>query len=1148
MKLWKALISMVLLLISVGFSYGQKKCQWINTFDREILLDSLSVIPSSIVFKSDEDVTYRYDPDHGLIFIKDPKIDSVEVCYQTLPFQLFKTYYHRDEALIGEEQAIAENKDSVSSQRILYEREELLPTENLQKSGSISRGISFGNNQDVVVNSALNLQMEGDITDDLKVRASITDQQVPYQPEGNTAQIQDFDNVFVELYNDNFTLKAGDVLFKDKPSHFLKYYKNVQGGLAEVNYTTGKHGKASTSFGASVAKGKFATIELDVREGVSGPYRLEVPGASKFLIILANSEKVYLDGQLLKRGYDYDYVIDYDKAEITFTSKVLITRHSRVKIDIEYADQNYGRSIIKGSHYQEWDRFGMFVNFYQEKDNRSNPLTFDLSNDDKIRLSQIGDELDKAFKDGYTKEDYNAQKVQYHLIDTVTSDNEPVQVFKFVTQPTEEVYNVAFTDVGSGNGDYIQKNSLANGKVFEWVSPESGVQQGRYAPIKPITPPNARQMTNIGGHFNLTEKEKLFTELAFSTNDQNLYSDLDSEDDNGMGLLVGFNSAQRSWIKDFDYKFSTNLQYEFTDQFFQPIDRFRAIEFDRDWNYIPQETNDKTEDHIVTALLKAEKDQQHFVGYQFTKRNRGQYIDGLQNKVEVAQKAGPIVFKGDYFNLKNEFSDKSSSWNRINTDVSLSTPVIIPGYQFLMDKNKIQRGDSVTASANFFDEHIFYIKSNDTLNTRFRVDYHIRNDQMPFQGEIKMADHSQTVNVSLANDAWKNHQLELITTYRKLENDLGEAKGKIEETVQSRVDWYATFFKNHVRSNLNLAIGSGRELKREFSFVEVPLGEGTHTWRDDNDNGLQELNEFYLAVLPDEKQYIKILTPTDEYVPAFTNNFNYRLNIQMPRNWNDAGGIRSFLSKISNISSFTSDKKFTNSNLFVRFFPFTDELKQTDILSSKLSANTRFFFNRNNPGFGMDIGATSLSNKQLLSGGFDERNNDEISSNLRYNIKNSYSVKLKLSSGNIENRSNFLTGRNYTIKENTLAPQLSWQSGPTFRLTGEYAFRKKENVDAESEEFSNINEGNINIRYSKVNNLVLSALVRYVNIEFEGKENSPAGYELLEALRPGENLTWNFSLQKKLIAGLQVSINYEGRKSEGNDVIHIGRMQVSALF
>ena len=70
----------------------------------------------------------------------------------------------------------------------------------------------------------------------------------------------------------------------------------------------------------------------------------------------------------------------------------------------------------------------------------------------------------------------------------------------------------------------------------------------------------------------------------------------------------------------------------------------------------------------------------------------------------------------------------------------------------------------------------------------------------------------------------------------------------------------------------------------------------------------------------------------------------------------------------------------------------------------------------------------------------------------------------------------------------------------------------------------------------------------FSDIDFDGDSNTPVAYEMLEALQPGQNYMWNVILQKKILLGLQLSVSYEGRKSEGSDTIHIGRMQVSALF
>ena len=67
---------------------------------------------------------------------------------------------------------------------------------------SISRKFSIGNNQDFTLNSALNLQLVGELSEDLSIVANITDKNVPIQPEGNSRMIQDFNKIFLQLnYN-----------------------------------------------------------------------------------------------------------------------------------------------------------------------------------------------------------------------------------------------------------------------------------------------------------------------------------------------------------------------------------------------------------------------------------------------------------------------------------------------------------------------------------------------------------------------------------------------------------------------------------------------------------------------------------------------------------------------------------------------------------------------------------------------------------------------------------------------------------------------------------------------------------------------------------------------------------------------------------
>ncbi|MCH8317689.1 MAG: hypothetical protein IIA88_04225, partial [Bacteroidetes bacterium] len=304
------------------------------TKDR-LILDTLTIIPNSIKVFSNlgKDIKADYDPNTNTIkFILDTgkkspslpgdtsrfnrgegdlggEVDSVFICYRVFFFQLNKKKYIRDAALLDSADYY---KEKLLHSNIIENREELFSTPGLAKNGNISRGISFGNNQDVSVNSALNLQLNGKLSNDITIIAAISDQNVPFQPEGNTRQIQEFDRIYIQLAHEKGKLTAGDLVLKNKPSNFMRYYKNVQGGMVEANLGRNDSLKSTTIVAAAVSKGKFASIKLDVREGVQGPYKLRGPDNEKFIIVIANSEKVFLDGKRLTRGYNYDYVIDYN--------------------------------------------------------------------------------------------------------------------------------------------------------------------------------------------------------------------------------------------------------------------------------------------------------------------------------------------------------------------------------------------------------------------------------------------------------------------------------------------------------------------------------------------------------------------------------------------------------------------------------------------------------------------------------------------------------------------------------------------------------------------------------------------------------------------------------------------------------------------
>ena len=76
----------------------------------------------------------------------------------------------------------------------------------------------------------------------------------------------------------------------------------------------------------------------------------------------------------------------------------------------------------------------------------------------------------------------------------------------------------------------------------------------------------------------------------------------------------------------------------------------------------------------------------------------------------------------------------------------------------------------------------------------------------------------------------------------------------------------------------------------------------------------------------------------------------------------------------------------------------------------------------------------------------------------------------------------------------------------------------------------------------------LSAKADFITITYNDSENTPIAYEMLNALQVGYNYTWEASYQRNLTNNIQISVNYNGRKSGNSNVVHIGGMQVRAFF
>ena len=152
----------------------------------------------------------------------------------------------------------------------------------------------------------------------------------------------------------------------------------------------------------------------------------------------------------------------------------------------------------------------------------------------------------------------------YKGIDTLDTSGRSVPIFKHSTSPDSARFIVYFTDVGQGNGDYQLLNSNANGRIYQWVSPVNGLSQGRYAPVNQVVTPSMKQMFTLGGGYRLSETDRIYSELALSDQDINLYSAIGNEDNQGYALKIGYEKSPVPVRSLRGYLLSGTLNYDMT--------------------------------------------------------------------------------------------------------------------------------------------------------------------------------------------------------------------------------------------------------------------------------------------------------------------------------------------------------------------------------------------------------------------------------------------------------------------------------------------------------------------------------------------------------------------------------------------------------
>ncbi|MEA2064355.1 MAG: hypothetical protein U9P14_11695 [Gemmatimonadota bacterium] len=370
------------------------------------------------------------------------------------------------------------------------------------KSVSVAGGDRAGTG--TVIDQNLMLELRGKLSPETGLSLRLNDQDLALQPQGRSAELRQLDEISVMLTSPRGRVTLGDYDFRLEGYRFAALERKldgVEGRYEGKNYTIGAS--------AALSGGTYHSLRLGGQEGRQGPYALTGKNGEP-VHVLAGTERVYLDGRLLKRGLRQDYTVDYIQGTLNFTERYLIGAESRIEVDYEYVSETFKKSLYSVTG-QAAGRLGRMRGYYlRESDLENSPLGQDFTPEERKYLADHGIGADSLVFSGIR---YMGQGLGQYVLHPPGGG---LSYFEYLG-PGNGDYMVTFGRVGDYRGSY-RFDPVTGGYSFV------GEGLGDFDPLSEFKPPAREDRTGLAFELNPVRHLRFKGEGALLKRTVNLYS------------------------------------------------------------------------------------------------------------------------------------------------------------------------------------------------------------------------------------------------------------------------------------------------------------------------------------------------------------------------------------------------------------------------------------------------------------------------------------------------------------------------------------------------------------------------------------------------------------------------------------------------
>ncbi len=1135
----------------------------VMTLDRWIIPGTFRVTADTVPLPEEEWTLYpvsgRWSWDAGPP--ERSRFDTLHFRYEFRPLDLPVSMQARELIIPDTAEVRFEPEEDVRIARRQLRQQDLFADTRLQRSGSLRRGIVAGTNQDLSLESGLHFEISGHITDDIEVVASLTDRSTPIQPDGTTQTLREFDQVYIRLMHEMGMMQMGDIDMQLDQSSFAVIDRRLQGvGLrADLNRLGAYEGSAA------VVRGQYRQMQFTGEDGVQGPYRLSGAENEQFIIVLAGSERVYINGERMTRGEENDYIIDYGLGEITFTSNRIITDHSRINIDFQYLKDAYTRSVVAAEAQHDLllnNRLSFGVSAIREADNVNLSTQLFLTEQEREVLRQAGDDPDEAVVSGADSVGFrrDADFLLYSRVDTVFQ-GEQYRIFQHLPGDSSGVYRVQFSRVPEGEGDYRRVGRAANGILYEWAGPG----MGNYMPQRRLPRPVEQSMVALRSRFRATQNLNIYGEWAASHFDQNRLSSINNENNNDVSFLAG---VQLDPVSTRLGVFSLDVRGRYEGKDFAYFDRVREVEFERRWNLTNIDAS--REERLEGSARWAPAGNTHLdIGAGTIRRSGFRGARGDLHFMSGENGLPALDYRLERIESEDRNFGEDGNWwrqrGRIDYDISLPVGYLQPELEFEQEERlqKVAGSGSAGSPDSLLAGSLRFLEVGPGLyyhlSDRFRIGSTIRyrKDEGVIGGGL--TDESRGITQRYVVDYRHGSLFQTRNTVGvrqrrfeeifRLEQQRTDSRGVLVRSVTDYRPWNR-FIDTQVLYDAN----TERRALLQEAFIEVGPEFGQYVWIDLNDDGVQQVDEFFPEQSPNEGSFIKQLVPSDELFPVIALRVRWRTAVD------PAQIIDSHDARYSDWLHFLSGIRW-HSLVDIREESRTRQLQDIYLMrlhrfrDDSLTINGRIFIEqdvelfRNNTRRELRVTADRLRSQQQQASGLEKRHADHLRIRAGGRVSRRYRIIAAASLGRNENSSETFASRNYAIRGAELRPRVDMRWSASLQSGAGFSVVRKTDRHPENPAIVSGTTVHADVRTSFGRRLQTAARMEHRRFGLTGGPSSSMGeFELTDGAGMGNSMAWSLQSDYRISDFLRASLQYDGRTVPGRPSIQTLRFTVNAVF